>query len=265
LLAGRVPPRRASLFIHLRTVLINQLNMSERLLVLPPTGAAALATVRDVPGLRAAHAADGLTWLRGLPAAGELPLKIKQLPATAYYWLDAENRLFPVGKATPTGRLPTLAWQPLAEFLPLEIPTAALPGELPAPYRLQLVPTARPQPGAALRTAWAAWQAYAEGAAEVRLAGLRFAASGRGEALLMGTPLPPLPGHEYWQHGPLLLPAGFELESPLLAELFLLKNPPLPGSLVLLHEAGDWEAINPEHLVSATRSAVRCTAQTLIL
>ena len=235
--------------------------MSERLLVLPPPNAAALATVRDVPGLRAAQDADGQTWLRGLPATGELPLKIRHLPASANYRLDAENRLFPAGKQTPTSRLPTLSWQPLTEFIPLEIPTAALPGEAPPPYRLRLVPAARPQPSAALLTTWAAWQAYAERAPEVRLHRLRFAASGEGQALLVGAPLPPLPGHEYWQRGPLLLPAGLDVETPLLAELFVAKIQPPTHGLVLFTEPGDWSILPSDYLVPATRSAVRRTAQ----
>ncbi len=238
--------------------------MSERLLVFPPAGAAALATVRDVPGLRAAQDAHGQTWLRGLPAAGELPLKIKQLPATTSYRLDAEGRLFPAEKLTPTGRLPALAWQPLVKFIPLEMPTAALPGETPPPYPLRLVPAAQSQPGAALLTTWAAWQAYAEGAPAVRLRGLRFAASGAGQALLVGTPLPPLPGLEYWQRGPLLLPAGLDVEMPLLAELFVAKTQPPADSLVLFAEAGDWSIIPSDYLVPATRSAVRHTAQALL-
>jgi hypothetical protein len=219
---------------------------------------AALSTVRDQPDLRVAADA-GQLWLRGLPATGSLALALRQLPALAAYTADAAGRLFPGGRPTPTGRLPLLAWQPLLDFVPLELPTAALPGQPPAPVPVRLVPSAQPRPGAALLTTLAAWQAYAETAPAGRLAGLRFAVSSRGQALLLGTPLPPLPGQEYWLANGLLLPAGFEFELPIAAQL--VAGPLTNGSqgFALFDAEGQYELIPAAHLHPATRAAVRLT------
>ncbi len=236
--------------------------LAERILVLPAAYRPALGAVRDLPGLRAA--ADGAAgsdiWLRGLPAAGPLPLALRQLPARAAYAADAEGRLFPGGQPTPTGRLPLLAWQPLAEFWPRAVPTAALPGQVPAPVPVRLVPASQPRPAAALLTRWAAWRAYADTAPASRLARLRFAASGRGQALLLGAPLPPLPGQEYWRSAGLLLPAGFATELPLLARLMSARlNPDGQEDVLLFDPAGHWERIAAAHVQAATRAAVRRT------
>ena len=210
----------------------------EPILVLDAAYHPALSTVRDQPNWLAATDATGALWLRGgLAATNPLPLPIRQLPASAAYVADAQGRLFPRGSRTPTGRLPALNWQPLAEFLPLEMPTAALPGELPTPVPVQLVPTRQPRPGAALLATLAAWVAYAETAPAVRLAPLRFAASGRGQVLLLGAPLPPLPGQEYWQTESLLLPAGYELALPLMARLLTDKLQLAGRSLLLFGRA----------------------------
>lgn len=235
--------------------------ITERVLVLAEAQRAALGTVRDQPGLHAAPDAAGQLWLRGLPGAGPLPLALRQLPALSSYAADAEGRLFPEGRPTPTGRLPPLAWQPLAAFIPLEIPTAALPGQRPAPIPIRLAPSAQARPGAALLTTLAALAGYAETAPAVRLAGLRFAVSGRGQALLLGTPLPPLPGQEYWASAGLLLPAGFDFEVPLVADL--LAGQRAAGSDVLLFfPDGQCETVAAAHLHPVTRSAVRLTAST---
>lgn len=137
--------------------------LTERLLVLAAADAAALGAVRALPGLRVARAdANGPAdaprlWLRGLPPTGALPLALRQLPALAAYGLDARGFLFPPGRPTPTGQLPTgLAWQPLAEFVPLAVPTAALPGQAPAAFCPPLLPSAQPEEAAGVLTTLAA-------------------------------------------------------------------------------------------------------------
>ena len=237
----------------------------EPVLVLDAAYRSALSAVRDQPDWLAAAAADGALWLRGPAATSPLPLSIRQLPARAAYWVDAQGRLFPVGGRTPTGQLPVLYWEPIAEFMPLEVPIAALPGEAPAPGPVQLVPARQFRPGAALLTTLAAWVAYAETAPAVRLTSLRFAVSGRGQVLLLGAPLPPLPGREYWQTGNLLLPAGYELALPLAARLLTDKLQLADAGLLLFDESGQYEVLAQADLHPATRAAVRLTAATFAL
>jgi hypothetical protein len=233
--------------------------MSERLLVLAAHDQAALGAVRAVPGLQVAAEAGHL-WLRGLPATGELPLAVRTLPATAMYTLDEQNRLFPTGQLTPTGRLPALTWQPIRVFLPLEIPTAALPAQAASAYQVKLVPSARATRGAALLTTLDAWLAYAEIAPEIRLQGLRFAVSSEARVLLLGTPLPPIAGQEQWLMEDILLPAGFDFEAPFLATLVARQLNATGADLLLFAANGSWERVPQAHLVPATRGAVRRTA-----
>ena len=234
--------------------------ITERVLVLAEAQRAALGTVRDQPGLRAAPDEAGQLWVRGLPATGPLPLALRQLPALASYEADAEGRLFPSNKPTPTGRLLPLAWQPLAGFIPLAMPTAALPGLRPAPVPIRLVPSAAPQPGAALLTTLAALKSYAETAPAVRLAGLRFAVSAQGQALIIGTPLPPIPGQEYWLSAGLLLPAGFDCEVPLVAKLLAGQQLSEAADRLLFFPDGQYEVLPAAQLHPVSRSAVRLTA-----
>jgi hypothetical protein len=236
--------------------------MTERVLVLAAHDRATLGGVRAVPGLQAAEAA-GQVWLRGLPAAGELPLAVRALPATAAYALDAAGRLFPLGSLTPTAQLPPLAWQSIQAFVPLELPTAALPAQAAPRYQVRLVPSARAEAGAALLTTLAAWHEYAGAAPEIRLTGLRFAVAADRRVLLLGTPLPPIPGQEHWLSEGLLLPAGFDFEAPLLAPLLGRQLSPAADAVLLFAADGSWERIPREHLLPVTRSAVRLTAKGL--
>jgi hypothetical protein len=113
----------------------------------------------------------------------------------------------------------------------------------------------------ALLTSFEAWRTYAEAAPEIRLRGLRFAVSAERQVLLLGAPLPPLPGQEYWQQAGLLLPAGYDLEVPLLAPLLTSRLTSDSEALVLFTAEGGWALVPMAHLVPATRSAVRLTAE----
>ena len=233
--------------------------MAGRVFVLAAADREALGSVRHLPGLQAAEIADQL-WLRGLPATGELPLPVRGLPAVAIYALDAEGRLFPDGQRTPTARLPTgLVWQPICLFVPLELPTAALPAQGTPAYRVRLRPSARAGAGAALLTTLTAWHAYAETAPEIRLRCLRFAVAADARVLLLGTPLPPLPGLELWLREGLLLPAGFDFEAPLLAPLLRQKLQTAADDVLLFAADGSWERVPNTDILPVTRSAVRLT------
>lgn len=235
--------------------------MMERVVVLAVGDQDLLGSVRHLPGLQAGKA-GGLLWLRGLPATGELPLAVRGLPAVEAYALDEQGRLFPAGQRTPTAQLPNLNWQPVREFLPLELPTAAMPAQGVGRYRIRLVPSARAEEGTGLLTTLTSWHAYAETAPEVRLTGLRFAVAADARVLLLGAPLPPLPGQELWRRENLLLPAGFDFEAPLLAPLLRDKLQANFNDLILFAADGNWERIPNENLLPVTRSAVRLTVQT---
>ena len=235
--------------------------MSEQVFVLAAHDLAALGAVRSLPGLQVAEAASQL-WLRGLPASGEVPLVVRTLPAVAVYTLDAQGRLFPQGQRTPTGLLPALTWQPIREFVPLELPTAALPAQAAPAYTVRLASSARAEAGAALLTTLADWRSYVETAPEIRLAKLRFAVAADQRVLVVGTPLPPIAAQEYWQHLGLLLPAGYDFEAPLLAPLLAQKLNPGSDALVLFAADGGWERVPNAHLQPVSRSAVRLTADT---
>ncbi len=232
--------------------------IKEWILVLAHKDAATVGAVRDMPGLRAAMHGEEL-WLRGITIAGRAELKLQQLPALQTYMLDEQDRLFPPGKPTPIGQLPHARWQTLQEFIPVTLPVSAMPGALPAPYPIQLAPSSTPQEGDALLTELAVWKTYAEGAPLARLQPLRFAVSESNAVLVVGTPLPPVPGREYFLRGNILLPCGYDFDPPVIASLIARKLNPQGQDLLLFDMDGQWEQIPLEYFVPCTRSAIRLT------
>ena len=230
----------------------------ELILILAARDREALGAVRCLPGLRVAEA-EGQLWLRGIETDATPDLRLRQLPAVRTYLLDEGDALFPVGGLTPVGKLPDWRWTPLAAFIRPELPTSALPGKADGRYPVRLVPSDRAAAGEALVTDLAVWQQYAATAPEVRLQGLRFAASADGQVLVLGTPLPPVPGKEYWLTQNILMPGGFDFEWPLAAGVLAARLNPRNDAVLRFRPDGSWEKIPKEALVPASRSAARLT------
>lgn len=229
--------------------------MPETILLLAPENKASLGAIRCMPGLQAAERGEHI-YLR----VKDVDTSIQQLPAQYSYWMDEEERLFPVNGLTPVGKLPAdLPWKPLTAFLPVEAPIAALPGKPVDKQNIRLVPANIAQEGYALLTTLAQWKAWADTAPAIRLAQLQFAVSAGNEVLITGKPLPALPGREFWMQDSVLMPAGYSFEWALMPAIIAEELNGEKDSLILFETDATWQAIPLNAFVPATRSAVRLT------
>lgn len=233
---------------------------TEYVLILLKGEKEALGSVRCIPGLQAAEA-DYL-YLRSINEEIWSDKRIHQLPVLHSYRLDEEERLFPLQGVTPVDKLPSLSWQSLSQFITPELPVSPLPGKLPDSISIQLKPTDKVQDGTALLTTLSIWKEYAEAAPEARLRVLRFAASGDGHVLVLGNPLPPIQGREFYQIHKLLLPSGYVFEASVIADLIQQKQATEQDLLYLFVPSGEVHTMVPSSFVKATRSAVRLTTLT---
>lgn len=225
---------------------------------LPVADAAAAAELRCDAGVTACL--DGAwLWLRGTGGGPVLGDRLTRLPGAERYRVEPTGNAIPLGCVLPATTLPTTGWTPVREHFRLQAPSPAMPGAQPDRIDLELVDCGQESPVAALRCAWGAWLAWAATAPRHRLDRLRFARAGR-EALVLGDPLPPLPGVRLWRCGPCLLPAGrgFALvaEPGLLARVFGVST----GDLVVVDQDGTWSVVPAAAVAPAQRNLVRSTA-----
>jgi hypothetical protein len=224
--------------------------MKECVIVLDNKYKERLGQVRTVPGWKAA-ADEEQIWLRGPVDNGKMQTALSSLPATASYLMDEQFRLFPYGKRTPVLTLKELEWQSLANFIAVTLPVSAMPGAVPQPIKIRLSRSADVQPAFALLTTVAAWKNYVESAPLIRLKQLKFAVSAAGQVLITGQPLPPVKGTGYWLNKNMMIPAGYQLDPPLMADLIGNEN------LVLFHIDGRREVISSSCFNAAERNLIR--------
>ncbi|MBO9633487.1 MAG: hypothetical protein J7578_10260 [Chitinophagaceae bacterium] len=216
----------------------------------------ALGAVRCIDGLKLAM--DGpFLWLRGILFSETMDIRLRSLPVLQSYLVNENGLLFVPGHTTPTDKLPALDWQPLKDYLQVELPMSSLPGKLDGKIPFQLVPSEDQRKSIALLTSLHQWKQYAASAPAVRLQVLRFAVSENDEVLIMGAPLPPIPGKEYWSIHDLLIPSGLEPAIGIAAKFFADKmNPDRSLYLLFLPDKG-WQQLEKTSFLPAKRSGIR--------
>ncbi len=225
---------------------------------LPPRRAGASALLRLGHGVSVLTTADAV-WLRGDRADAGTDRLVRRLPGKRYS-IGQDGRLRPPEATVPTARLPAGVWRPIETWLVPEPQPAAFGGAAPERVRIGLVRSERGgrDPDAIL-VRLDAFLEWVETAPSVRVRRLAFAASAS-RALVLGRPLPPLPGQRLVVAGAVAWPSGFEptpISDPTVLAAAL--GVAAPG-LALLDRDGGVETIPVEAFVPATRSALRATA-----
>lgn len=221
---------------------------------------AALAAIRLISGIEVAETGKEI-WLRGQRGNDSLDEKLSALPANARYeWLNPDQ-LRRMDQRVPSGRFPPLQWQPLAAWLQVELPTAALPALEPRPVSLHLIRSTEEREPELLLTDIDAFQKFASQAAQVRLNCLQFAAADDGRVVVRGKPLPPLPGRRFVIHGGVAVPSGFAWQPAVSPEVLVRRFAVSGDALVLWNEDGTITRLHGEQFIPVSRSAVRTTKQ----
>ncbi|HUF61237.1 MAG TPA: hypothetical protein VMN36_04115 [Verrucomicrobiales bacterium] len=242
-------------------------SLSWALRLAPDTAPSRLAPLRNVAGVLAG-AADGRLWLRGIPGTTLIPLAVlSRIPVEACFVLDPEGRLTPPGARLPAARLPEISWFPLRDWL---VPTLTKPVSAPnrpAPAApLQLIPDPAPfAPPNLLLASLNSWRRFCQSAPALRLAPLRFAASAQGEVLVLGAPIPAIPGLAFHLDGRIALPCGWMTELHVTSEALARRFRLPPASFALLRPDRPALILSLEDFVQASRSAARLTCEHLAL
>ena len=171
--------------------------------VVAATVPASVAAFRTAP-LEVAWASESgklmELWLRGFDGADEDLLRA--VPSARRVRVTDEGllRMRPDGSTErlPYRQTPQLRWRPIAEVLTVKFPELThTPTVQPETTDWKLVRTQAQQSTTALLTTVAHLAAFAKTAPRVRLERLRFCWVDA-QALVLGQPLPPLPGEAYW-------------------------------------------------------------------
>lgn len=214
----------------------------------------ALGAVRCVPGLFMARSANAIL-LKINALDDSLPSELLSLPTINSYQVDEAGYMFPIGKLTPVGIIPDMDWRPISELLPVELPLAILPGINIRKCSIKLVRSTEAREGVGLLTNLSLLKRFVGTTNKIRFEHLEFAVEDKGRTLVLGSPVPSIPGKEYWADDHILLPTGYDFEYPVTRKL--LKQKYDKGNCVLINNDSTIEIINRMKFKTVSRRGVK--------
>ena len=229
-----------------------------------------ISGIRDRPGFRA-FIGKSEWWIQvDTELVKDAVQILSLLPNTQLYRVDNSHRLIPWGKSVPTGTLPkNIVWEPLEEWTRLNLPIHQILGgdsHDRMPLRLERH-DCEFVPGAMLCT-FRDWSSYVLNNFQQRWSSLRFAcyfsstdmfASLKIDTLVVGTPLPSIPGLRLSCRDHILVPIPFSW------------YPNVPTGAIrrsLAARETDWllwtsnseiELITDDALIATSRASIRAT------
>ena len=200
----------------------------------------------------------GEIWIRSRNEDPELLALVESIPASQRFSWALDNRLCPTGSRLPTGRFPEVEWHPFSRWLGVALPPAALPSESGEKCGLTLVASDHAKEANALLASSDVWADWASNAPSVRLRPLKFAASYGGRVLILGLPLPPIPGRRLVEEQGIVVPAGFTW-SPAVSASTIRTLLGISTQAYVLWEDSGVHLLADELFVAANRSSARAT------
>ncbi len=159
-------------------------------------------------------------WVRGIAPNQLHSPEIRSIPFKKIYF-QHDNALFLLGGNLPEERLKTgLLWSSISKALPAEIPTYNFNYfGVNETVDFKLVTSSIERKATATLVELDVLDVYIQKAPAIRLQSLQWTIVAK-KALLVGTPLLPIPGKSYWQQQNFLIPSGYDFEYPELSSFY---------------------------------------------
>lgn len=196
-------------------------------------------------------------WLKDFTEEQIHSIAVKQLPFKELFYVK-EQKLFPLGNQLPIGKAPSFLWTPIEKALKVELP---LPNPnffgLEENIEIQIIPSSKERKGIALLISLEDLKNYIETAPSIRLKNLSWIIIEEDKALVIGTPLLPLPGQVFWKDNKFLIPLGFHFDLPILSQFINKKINPEYSNWVLWNKDGSYSLLAQDLFVPLSLSSVR--------
>lgn len=208
-------------------------------------------------------ATDGdLIWIKGLSEEDLTSTAVLSIPGINRYYSKL-GRLYPYGKLLPVGYEPSLLWTAMKKAIFLDLPSKNHNlFDVSSDIEVKLIAAAEEHVSSMMMTDLDNLYEYVHRGSSIRMKPLLWTIVGS-KALLIGSPLLPIPGETFWKIGNHILPAGYEFELPIIAEqLDTMINPGRKYD-ILWSPSCSYSLIDKSLYTSLSRSSVRATRKVI--
>ena len=226
----------------------------------PAEYARALYPLRKWSNVKMATA-DRVIWLRGLSRADVESVSVLGIPMIDRYYLVGAY-LYPFGKSLPALIAPSLLWTDLRRGLQIELPKENFNYfGVPQTHQIALLPSDVQRATTASVVDLAVLGAYLHTAPRVRVAALQWTVLAGERAMIMGTPLLPVQGQDYYHRACFLIPVGYELQYERMAGVYQDALGDSHAYWYILNESGNLAKIRKADFTSLSKGSFVNTKQ----
>lgn len=219
-----------------------------------------LGQIRHWPGLKIAKEGDDF-WISGLSSEQADSLEVATIPFASLYRVR-EGLLFPVGSELPVAKSPKLFWSPIAQMLSVEFPADNFNYfGVQEKIAMKLAKANRSEQPFAISVPMEILKTYLTDVPAIRLRDLSWCVIGQDTAMILGLPVPSLPGETFWKRGKTLFPAGYDYQYPFFGAEAQSMLDPEGVHWVVWTDPDSYLLIPQNHFVALSRSAFHLTRQ----
>lgn len=230
-------------------------------LSLPQQHLELLGSIRNWENVKIAFE-DDTVWIKDLDSIQLDSIEIKSIPYKHIFYAR-ENKLFPKDSILPARNIPSLLWSPVNRGIPVELPALNHNYfEIQEKVAFTFIESSKEEPPFAMITSLVALEQYLDTAPAIRIQNLLWVIVGE-NALLIGSPLLPLQGEVYWRNDSFLIPAGWEMEYPVLAPTMNRLINPNDDHWIVWSADGNYSVIPLQSFASLSLSSFRLSKKQL--
>lgn len=219
-----------------------------------------LGTIRHWSNLRIAFEQD-LIWLKGFSEEQLNSVEVKSIwDKKVYYEKDA--KLFLKDSLLPDRNIPSLLWSGIDRGLPVKL--SSLNHNffgLEERLKITIVPSEIEREAVAMAVSLSALESYITTAPAIRLKGINWAIIKPNIAFLLGRPLLPVSGEVYWQKDDFIIPAGYDINPPLLTNAINSILNPEGTSWIIWNKDSSYFVIGKNQYATLSLSSFRRTVK----
>ena len=211
-----------------------------------------LGVIRDLKTVLISEWGDYLLVKNEVEKGWEL---IQKVPFEKSVYIN-DSYLFNWGDKVPFEKFENLKWILLYEYFNITFPVSALSGELKEKISVSFIPGDHPTSSLALVTNFFHWKDYCLSNSKLRTDKLKYSLSDDSRVIVIGEPIPNIPGIDYLLEGNLLWPTGLDFEFSFMKQLLLDKTRDT-DNYYLFDKDGNYEEIKKENVGKVDLTALR--------
>lgn len=217
---------------------------------------ATLYDLRRWAHLKIANDDDGFIWIRGFTSTEIESVRVLSIPSAKKYYLK-NTRLYLLGHRLPYAVEPTLLWTDIQRGLSLSLPSQNFNYfGIDQSHSISIIPSDTVLKINVTLIDLEALYVFVKSAAKIRMSNLFWTIVDNTHAMVVGNPLLPIKGEDYYKFGCFIIPGGWKLKYEIMLPTYEKSLLDSSTSWYLINERNEMKKIRKSEFTELNKGSV---------